>query len=104
MPKRKIKAPVYRLQDESAGQRIAAALEIPPDFIGSSHIEMDGSRHLIIEGCRRVLCYDENLISLDLKQTHIQITGTYLCFKMINKRQLVIIGNISSVEFVSINR
>lgn len=101
MARKKRSAPKYIQPRQKTGEKIAAALEVPPDFVGASHVDILGNNRLLIEGCRRVLCYDDNIISLDMKKSHMQITGTCLCFKMINKRQMIIIGNITSVEFMS---
>lgn len=101
MARIKNNTPKYIKPDQGTGEKIAAALEVPPNYIGASYIEMLGNNRLLIEGCRRILCYDDNIISLDMKKSHMQITGTCLCFKTINKRQMVIIGNIASVEFIS---
>ena len=67
------RAPAYDCPKVSAAEKIAAALEIPPDYVGVSHIEMAGSRRILIEGAVRVLSYDENVICLDLKKTHIAV-------------------------------
>lgn len=101
MAKRRENAPKYIKPRQPTGERIAAALEVPTDYVGASHVDILGTNRLLIEGCRRVLCYDDNIISLDMKKSHMQITGTCLCFKMINKRQMIIIGNIAAVEFMS---
>lgn len=78
-------------------------LHIPvPEALGPEpHIEMIGNREIIIDGCKGVVEYDENLIKLNTGELVISFTGFNLLIKSFDSDVAVITGEISEIGFVS---
>ncbi len=62
-------------------------------------IEMLGNREIIIDGCRGVVEYTENLIKLSLGENVLSILGDNLLIKSFDSSIGVISGQISEISF-----
>ena len=83
-------------------QKAAKILELPVDFIsGMVHFEFSGNREVVIEGCRGVLEYDENIICIDMGKMKARFMGRGLELRNFTDHSAVIDGFISSVEFLT---
>ena len=69
-----------------------------PDF---SHFEINSNKEVIIEGCRGILQYDENIIRVNMGKMVTSFYGRNLSLKCLNSDSLVIIGFITSIEFIT---
>ena len=48
------------------GERLACAMQIPiASIMDLTHFEMNGNREVIVDGCKGILEYDENIIKLN---------------------------------------
>ena len=62
-------------------------------------IEMKSNKEAIIEGCKSISQYDENVISINMDKMIISFFGRNMEIKCMNSDSMVIRGVISSVEF-----
>lgn len=69
-----------------------------PDF---SHFEINSNKEVIIEGCRGILQYDENIIRVNMGKMVTSFCGRNLSLKCLDSDSLVIIGFITSIEFIT---
>lgn len=91
---------------ESKVTKIAAkavkALELPVDLVsGMVHFEFSGNREVVIEGCRGVLEYDENIVCIDTGKMKARLMGRELEIRNFTDHSVIIDGFISSVEFLT---
>lgn len=62
-------------------------------------IEMKSNREAIIEGCKSIAQYDENVITVNMDKMMISFFGRNMEIKCMNSDSMVIRGVISSIEF-----
>lgn len=91
--KRGIKSKARQILDFS-GSPIASAL-------GNVHFEMNGNREVIVEGCRGILQYDENIVKISVKKMSVAFFGRNLSIKCMDVDSLVITGFVTSIEFIT---
>ncbi|BED93015.1 MAG: YabP/YqfC family sporulation protein [Candidatus Paraimprobicoccus trichonymphae] len=65
------------------------------------HLEMNGNREVIVEGCRNILEYDDHMIKISFKNMSAMFLGRNLSIKCLDTNSLVINGFIISVEFIT---
>lgn len=65
------------------------------------HFELNGNKEVIIEGCKSILEYDENLVRIRVKNMSVSFYGRNLMIKCLTSDSLVIEGFITSIEFVT---
>lgn len=63
------------------------------------HIETEGNREVVVDGCRGILAYEENLIRLNAGSLILSFRGSELSIQNYSDRQSVITGNIAAIEF-----
>ena len=66
------------------------------------HIEADGNRELLIEGCKGIIAYEEGRISLNTGKLVVTVIGGGIEIKAFSDIQTVISGDIISISFVSV--
>lgn len=64
-----------------------------------SEIQITDNANIVIDGCRRVIEYNENLIRLELAVIDVSIVGMDLNMRNFSIGGLVISGKIHSVSF-----
>lgn len=69
-----------------------------PDF---SHFEMNSNKEVIIEGSKGILQYDENIIRVNMGKMITAFYGRNLSLKCLDSDSLVIVGFITSIEFIT---
>lgn len=85
-----------------AAAKAVKALELPVDLVaGMVHFEFSGNREVVIEGCRGVLEYDENIICIDTGKMKARLMGRSLEIRNFTDHSVIIDGYISSVEFLT---
>lgn len=62
-------------------------------------IEMKGNREAVIEGCKSISQYDENVIKVNMSKMTISFFGRNMEIKYLTSDSLVIRGFITSIEF-----
>lgn len=73
---------------------------LPPGILyNAPHFEINDNKEVIVEGCKGVLEYSENTVSLDTGKYISEFLGTKLKIQYIRPDALVIKGIIYSVEF-----
>lgn len=83
-------------------EKAVKVLELPVDLVaGMVHFEFSGNREVVIEGCRGVLEYDENIICLDTGKLKVRLMGRGLEIRNFTDHSVIIDGYISSVEFLT---
>lgn len=83
-------------------QKVARALELPGDIAaGMAHIEMSGNREIVIDGCKNILEYDENVIKINAGKMTVRFCGRGLTLRNLSQDSAVIEGFVSSIEFLS---
>lgn len=83
------------------GEAVDAWMHLPPGTLGKNcRMEIMGNRELCVEGCQGVLEYEESLIRLNLGQRQLQITGTGLSIRTLEKNYGEVEGLITAIEFV----
>ena len=63
--------------------------------------EMSGNREIIIDGCKGVVEYGENLIKLNLGENVLTLSGSELVINSFDSGIAVINGQIGDISFVS---
>jgi len=78
------------------------SLQLPTGLLpGNSHMEINGNREAIIEGCRGVLTYEENIIKITTGKLIIIFLGRKLSLKCLTEDSLIVGGFITSMEFIT---
>lgn len=70
-------------------------------IVNEPKIEMTGNREIIIDGCKGVVEYSENLIKLNLGETVLALSGDGLVINSFDNSIVVITGQISDISFTS---
>ena len=66
-----------------------------------SDIQITDNREMILDGCRRVIRYDENEICLELPTVGIEIVGMMLKMNNFSVGGVIVEGEIHSITFIS---
>ena len=75
--------------------------QMPQMTINEPKIEMSGNREIIIDGCKGVVEYGENLIKLNLGENVLTLSGSELVINSFDSGIAVINGQIGDISFVS---
>lgn len=76
-------------------------IPLPEALSGEPKIEMLGNREIIVDGCKGVVEYGENLIKLNTVNCILSIFGDTLIIKSYDGTVAVISGIITEINFVS---
>ena len=77
------------------------ALALPMGVLTeASHMELCGNRRAMLEGCRGIVKYDEDVIELRMDNGIVRFTGRELCMTNLNPTCAVVTGRILSLEFL----
>lgn len=69
--------------------------------LGTVHFEMNSNKEVIVEGCREILQYDENIVKISVKKMSVAFFGRNLSIKCMDFDSLVITGFVTSIEFIT---
>lgn len=83
-------------------EKLINALDLPKTAMpGVSGIELSGNREAVIDGCRGILQYDDDLIKLSAGKLTVCFRGNMLCVRSLTPDQATIEGEIVSIEFLT---
>lgn len=81
-------------------RRLETVFELPDGTLSQTlRMEMTANREAIVEGCRRVLQYDEDRISLDTVNGEVCFEGENLCVNCLVGGNAVVSGHILTIGF-----
>lgn len=66
-----------------------------------SHMELNGNREAVVEGCSGVLEYDAGVIRVKAGKLVVRFTGRGLVIKCLTADSLVVSGFITGIEFLT---
>lgn len=66
-----------------------------------SDIQITDNKSIVLDGCRRVIEYNENCIRLELAAVAVSVVGIELSIRNFNVGGIVIEGQIHSLTFIS---
>lgn len=82
-----------------ASEWLERKFDISPDIWDGVRVEIRGQNKLLLEGCRKILKYDEREMLLDLGKTRLRVSGERLWCSSFVSGALGIGGYITSVCF-----
>lgn len=71
------------------------------NILNSVHIELKGNRELILEGCKKIEEYDENIVKIKVSDMWVSVFGKNLKIRCLTPDSLIVSGFICSVEFLT---
>ncbi len=80
-------------------EKLTQELDFTPDLLGGMSIELYAGRQAIIEGCKKIVEYDENILRVDDGKEEVRITGTDLILRQMAQNSIIVEGKIASAEF-----
>ena len=82
--------------------KVVSSMQLPAGIVGyNTHFEFNGNREVIIDGCKGLLDYDENIIRVNMGKMITAFYGRGLTIKCLTSDSLVIEGFITSIEFIT---
>ncbi len=85
-----------------AAEKAVKALDLPADLAaGMTHLEFSGNREVVVEGCRGILEYDEDVVCMDLGKLKVRFLGRGLSLRNFTDHSAILNGFVTSVEFIS---
>lgn len=81
-------------------------LRKPADLLGltglsmQAHMEVNGNREAVVEGCGGVLEYDETVVRVRTPGHVVRFTGRGLTIRCLTADALVVTGYITGIEFM----
>lgn len=83
-------------------ERMERALELPVGSLsGAARMELFGNRRAVVEGCRGIIEYSEEVIRLNTGSGIIRFTGRSLSMSCLTEDTAVVEGQITTIEFLS---
>lgn len=81
-------------------RHLEAAFELPDGTLCRTlRMELTANREAIVEGCQRVLQYEEDRISLDTVDGEVRFEGENLCVNCLVGGNAVVSGHILTIGF-----
>ena len=87
-------------QDKYALDAVSAVLPAGT-LSGTARIELSGNPRAVVEGCKGILEYEDDVIRLNTASGIIRFMGQNLGMNCLNEDSAVVEGKILSVEFMS---
>lgn len=85
---------------EGAVEKLARGIDYPIDtLLDIPSVHITGQNAILIEGCKGILFYTDNRITLDMGGFSISIHGTGIELQNLSKIELSIMGRISTVTY-----
>ena len=82
------------------GERVSKCLNIEPDIlVGGYQIEMRGRHRVKLGGARKILCYSDTVMRLQLGREIVRVEGMRLECASFTHGVAVIVGRIDGVSF-----
>ena len=91
-----------RAPKPTASQRLASVLGVPLSAMGDiPFMELTGNRELIVDGCKGILTYDDDVIKLNTGKLTVLVRGRGLVLKSFSENAVSITGFFISIEFTT---
>lgn len=98
----KNKKPSDKSIPHGGSRKIASALQMPSSvYLEASHMELNGNREVIVDGCNGVLEYDSNVVRIRAGKRIVKFTGRDLNIKCMTVDSLIIEGFLIGIEFIT---
>lgn len=82
-------------------EKVGDILELPQEIIlDIPKLVLIGNKSLTIENYKGIIEYDENLIRINTNSHMIKITGNMLEIKVITAEEMLIVGDILTIEYI----
>lgn len=83
-------------------RRVESVLELPSGTLsGTARIELSGNTRAVVEGCKGILEYEDDVIRLNTASGIVRFMGQNLGMNCLSEDSAVVEGKILSVEFMS---
>lgn len=93
---------IKKCNNENNLHKIVSSTQLPIcSSLDFAHFEVNSNREVIIEGCKGILQYDENIIRVNMGKMITAFCGRKLSVKCLNPDSLIVIGFITSIEFIT---
>jgi sporulation protein YqfC len=70
-------------------------------YMGTSHMELNGNREVIVDGCGGVLEYDSDVVKIKTGKQIVKFTGRGLNIKCLTADSLIVEGFLTCIEFIT---
>ncbi len=91
-----------KINSKNGGEKLINAMQIPlSSVMNMSRLEFNGNREVIVDGCKGILEYDENIIKINTGKMITKFSGRHLDIKCLTPDSLIIHGVIISIEFIT---
>ncbi len=87
-------------QSDKKSGLVKALIKVREEIVDSSQIEIIGNRHVIIQGSKGIIEYNDDLIRVSLDEKEVQFYGEKLCIHCLSQDSLEIKGSINRVEYI----
>lgn len=85
-----------------SGKKLVCAMQIPiASVLDLTHFELNGNKEVVVDGCKGILEYDENIVRLSTGKMITKFLGRHLNIKCLTPDSLVIEGVITNIEFIT---
>lgn len=83
---------------EGVLERCAQALDLPPEAVGATRLELVGRNQLRLENHKGILAYGREEVLINGGKLLLRVRGSGLELKAMTVSELLLVGKISSVE------
>jgi len=70
-------------------------------YMGTSHMELNGNREVVVDGCNGVLEYDSDVVKIKTGKQIVKFTGRGLNIKCLTADSLIVEGFLIGIEFIT---
>jgi len=101
MPEKKRKKRKVEKNKSSIKEKMSEFLELPKEIVlDLSKITMYGNNNMLIENYKGIIEYEDDRLRINTKDGIIRVMGNKLFIKEITSEDLLIYGEITSIEFL----
>lgn len=72
---------------------------INTQLLSGAHIEIFSNKSVLVDGCKKILEYENDYLKLKLKKGHIVLSGDEFIILSFENELISVKGNINSIEF-----
>lgn len=84
------------------GRGLASCLQVPAAVLpGLSHMEINGNREVVVDGCNGILEYDTEIVRIKTGKLIVKFCGRGLTIKCLTADSLVVEGFVTGIEFLT---
>ena len=85
-------------KERRPGGILESTFDLPP-VVGGAQITLAGNREAVVDGCRGILEYSDEVVRINTGQMTVRFTGRALEIRSLTARQAVISGFFTSLDF-----